>query len=496
MSINPFRPNSTNKTWIRKLLFAVCGILLSYSGYSQTEDIDAFLKSKMQQRNIPGMQLAIVKNGEIVKLGNYGLANLQDSIPITENTVFILNSITKAFTGVAIMQLVEAGKLNLALPVSTYLYDLPDAWKSVTILQLLSHTSGIPDIVDEETDLIDKGEEASWKKVQTLPIDFKPGEKFSYNQTNYLLLGRIIDKLSGMPFTEFITKEQLLKTKMTRTAEAGFGGSRDIIANVAREYRYTKGKLTNMFFWLPPSLQTAAGMSSNAKEIANWVIALQNKQLLKEASLASLWSPARLNNGKTGGFSGLLNGYSVGWPIAARAEHPAAAAVGGNRSAVFVYPNDGLAIIVLTNLMGAFPDSFVDELAGFYIPDMKEANGFGLSSSVKLVRTELEKSVYKNAIEWVKRIKKTNPTFTLTENEVNNWGYALIKQNRTTDALEIFRLNISLYPNSANAFDSLGETYAALGDKTQAIKNYEKSIQLNPQNENAIAVLKDLNSGK
>ena len=496
MSINPSRPNSTKKTWIRKLLFAVGGILLSYSSYSQTEDIDAFLKSKMQQRNIPGMQLAIVKNGEIVKLGNYGLANLQDSIPVTENTVFILNSITKAFTGVAIMQLAEAGKLNLAFPVSTYLNDLPDAWKSVTILQLLSHTSGIPDIVDEETDLIGKGEEASWKKVQTLPIDFKPGDKFSYNQTNYLLLGRIIDKLSGMPFTEFIKEKQLLKAGMTRTAEAGFGGSRDIIATVAREYRYTKGKLTNMFFWLPPSLQTAAGMSSNAKEIANWVIALQNKQLLNEASLASLWSPSRLNNGKTGGFSGLLNGYAVGWPIAARAEHPAAAAVGGNRSAVFVYPNDGLAIIVLTNLMGAFPDSFVDELAGFYIPDMKEANGFGLSSSIKLVRTELEKSGYKNAIERVKRIKKTNPTFTLTENEVNNWGYALIKQNRATDALEIFRLNVFLYPNSANAFDSLGETYAAMGDKSQAIKNYEKSIQLNPQNENAIAVLKDLNSGK
>ncbi|WP_081675013.1 serine hydrolase [Daejeonella oryzae] len=494
MNINLAGRISTRTNWFRKLVFATGGILLSCSSYSQTDDIDAFLITKMQQRNIPGMQIAIVKNGEIVKLGNYGVANLQDSVPVTENTVFVINSITKAFTGVAIMQLVEAGKLNLSLPVSTYLDDLPEVWRSVTIQQLLSHTSGIPDIVDEETDLIEKGEEASWKKVQTLPNDFKPGERFSYNQTNYLVLGRVIDKLSGMPFTELIIKEQLQKVGMTTTAKAGFGGSRDVTANGAREYRFTKGKHTNMYFWLPPSLQTAAGMSSTAKELANWTIALQNKQLLKEdQSLAALWTPARLIGGRLGGFSGFLNGYAVGWPIVAREEHPAAAAVGGNRSAVFVYPDDNLSIIVLTNLMGAQPESFVDELAGFYIPDMKEANGFGLSPSVKLLKIELDKLGYKNAISRVKKIRKTTPTFKLNENEINNWGYTLLKQNRVADALEIFKLNVALYPQSANAFDSLGETYATMGDKALAIKNYEKSVQLNPKNENAIAALKDLN---
>ena len=486
------------KTFFRKLLFILPLIFLCHSGYSQESGIDAFLKERMRERNIPGMQLAIVKNGEIVKLGNYGLANVQDSIPVSGNSVFTLNSITKAFVGVAIMQLVEAGKLDLSLPVSTYLNDLPDAWKAVTTQQLLSHTSGIPDIVDEDVNLISpEGEEASWKKVQTLPVDFKPGERFSYNQTNYLLLGRMIDKLSGMPFAEFITKEQLQIAGMPNTIKAGFGGSGDVITRSAGAYRSKKGKLANLYFALPPSLQTAAGMHSTAEEIATWIIALQNKKFLKtESSLASLWTPARLNNGRIGGFSRSLNGYAAGWPIAARAVHPAAAAVGGNRSAVFVYPQDNLSIIVLTNLLGAFPDSFIDELAGFYIPDMKESNGFGLSPSVKLLRAGLEKSGYKNAIGQVKKIKKSNKAFTLNEDEVNDWGYALIKQNRTADALEIFKLNVSLYPGSANAFDSLGETYAALGDKAQAIKNYEKSVELNPKNDNAIAVLRDLNSNK
>jgi CubicO group peptidase (beta-lactamase class C family)/flagellin-specific chaperone FliS len=473
---------------LKKLLFVVTAIMSGFSIHAQT-DMDLFIKNEMQKRNIPGLQLAIVQNGAIVKLGNYGLADLQNSIPVSENTVFIINSITKAFTGVAIMQLVEAGKLDLSLPASTYLNNLPDAWKTVTVQQLLSHTSGIPDIVDEETNIIvPESEEASWAKVQTLPIDFKPGEKFRYNQTNYLLLGRIIDQLSNMSFTEFIVKEQLQKAGMTNTIRAGFGGSRDVISNIAGEYRFTKGKHTNMFFSLPPTLQTAGGMISNAKEIADWIIALQNKQLLKEnKSLTSLWTPAILNNGKTAGFDNLLNGYAAGWPTVGRPEHPAVAPVGGGRSALFVYPKDNLSIIVLTNLNGASPELFIDDLARFYMPDMKKSAGIGFSPSVSNLRNVLEKSGYKQAIEEAKKAKTT-----FEENEINNWGYMLLKEKRIKDAIEIFKLNVSLYPNSANTYDSLGEMYAFMDEKVLAIENYEYSLKLNPKNKNAEEVLKKL----
>lgn len=474
---------------LKKLLFAVIGIMSSYCVHAQTDNIDTFLKNEMQKRNIPGLQLAVVKNGKIVKVGNYGLADLQNSIPVSENTVFIINSITKAFTGVATMQLVEAGKLNLSLPISTYLNDLPDAWKNVTTQQLLSHTSGIPDIVDEETNiLVPESEEASWAKVQTLPMDFKPGEKFRYNQTNYLLIGRIIDKLSNMPFTEFIVKEQLQKVGMPNTIRAGFGGSRDVVLNSAGEYRFTKGKYSNMYFSLPPSLQAAGGMISTAKEIANWIIALQNKQLLKEnKNLAALWTPAILNNGKTGGFDNLLNGYAAGWPTVERAEYPAVAPVGGGRSAVMVYPKDNLSIIVLTNLNGAFPERFIDELAGFYIPEMKKLKEKGFSPAVTALKNTLDKSGYKYAIE---EAKKINTAF--DESELNNWGYALLKEKRIKDAIEIFKLNVFLFPNSANTYDSLAEMYAFMEEKDLSIKNYETSLKLNPKNKNAEEQLKKL----
>lgn len=480
--------------YLKKVYLVLLTFSFSNSIFAQLDSIDVFIKNEMHKRKIPGLQLAIIRNGKILKTGNYGLANVQDSIPVGNKTVFTINSITKAFTGVAILQLVEAGKLNLSASVSTYLTDLPEAWQAVTIQQLLSHTSGIPDMVDEEESvLIAATAEEAWKKVLTMPIDFVPGESFRYNQTNYLLLGRIIDKLSGMPFTEFITKEQLMKVGMPKTVKAGFGATKEVIPHAAAGYRYSQGKLNNMFFSLPPSLQTAAGMSSTATEIANWVIALQNLQLLKKSSsLLSLWTPAILNNGKTGGFSDLLNGYAAGWPVILRSEHPAAASVGGGRSAVFVYPDDDLSIIVLTNLAGGSPDAFIDELAGLFIPDMKASNGFGLSPSVKLLMKTLEKSGYNNAISEAKKIRKRNSEVEMAEKEINSWGYKLLKENRMNDALEIFKLNVFLYPASANAYDSLGEIYAELDETEKAIKNYEHSLKLNPQNLNAVQQIKKL----
>jgi CubicO group peptidase (beta-lactamase class C family) len=484
--------------FLKSALIALLMFPCYHIAFGQSDSIDVFVKYQMEKRKIPGLQLAIVRQGKIIKTGNYGLANLQDSIPVTENTVFTINSITKAFTGIAIMQLAEAGKLKLDAPISDYLADLPQSWKPITVQQLLSHISGIPDIVDEEESvLILDNPEQAWKKVLQLPNEFKAGDKFSYNQTNYLLLGRIIDKISGMSFQEFITKEQLLKVGMPKTIRSGYGATKEVVPNAACSYQFSKGKLNNMFFSFPAFLQTAAGMSSTAREMADWIIALQSMQLLKQQStLAALWTPAVLTNGEVGGFSSLLNGYAAGWPVIKRKDHPALAPVGGGRSAVFVYPNDDLSIVVLTNLSGGSPDVFIDELAGLFIPDMKEANGFGLSASLKSLKAALDKAGYKNATVEVKRMSKTKSGFQLSEKEVNAWGYKLISQNRIHESLEIFKLNVELYPSSANAFDSLGEIYAELDNSELAVKNYEQSLKLNPENLHAAEQIKRLNARK
>jgi CubicO group peptidase (beta-lactamase class C family) len=126
--------------------------------------VGAYLRSEMRERRIPGLQLAVVKGGKIVMLKSYGLAELPHSVPVTNRSVFSINSATKSFTGVAIMQLVEQGQIDLDAPVSRYLDDLPAPWQGVTITQLLDHTSGIPDIINQQTSRLATagGPDAAW----------------------------------------------------------------------------------------------------------------------------------------------------------------------------------------------------------------------------------------------------------------------------------------------------------------------------------------------
>jgi CubicO group peptidase (beta-lactamase class C family) len=185
----------------------------------------------MQQKHIPALQLAVIRQGKIVKLKSYGISNPENNIAATDESIFSINSITKAFVGVAVMQLAEEGKLKISDPVSTYIDSLPTAWQKITIQQVLTHTSGLPDILDETEQVMGNGDEqAAMKQVKALPLDFKTGEKFAYNQTGYVLIGQIITKLSGMHFTKFIEERQFNVAGMKLTR---FGDSFDIIPNSA-----------------------------------------------------------------------------------------------------------------------------------------------------------------------------------------------------------------------------------------------------------------------
>lgn len=355
---------------IKKSALSILACVITILGFAQKKDsIDFFIHKVVKERRIVGLQLAIVQNGKIIKTGNYGFANLQDSIPVDDNTIFTINSITKAFTGVAIMQLVEAGKMDLQTPISKYVDSLPLRWQKVTIRQLASNISGIPNIMGKTEKYIADDENEMWEKVKTLPPEFNIGEQFSYNLTNYTLLKKAIEKVTGMSFEEFAKKEQFEKAGMKNTVKYGFGDFYNITPKHARGYTYfINTTLTNIGAEIfPPITRTAAGMQSTATEIANWLISLQNLQLLKnKESLTEMWTASRLNNGKTAGFSDFLNGYAIGWLTATRTKHPAIVSVGGGRNAIFIYPKENLSIIVLTNLQGASPENFIDQIAKFY----------------------------------------------------------------------------------------------------------------------------------
>lgn len=475
------------------LTFLVGPIYTKAQQIKATDSIDVFLKNKMQQRHIPGLQLAVIRQGKIIKNVSYGVANLENAIKTTDESIFSINSITKAFVGIAIMQLAEDGKLKITDPVSLYLDSLPLTWQKITLQQVLTHTSGLPDILDPDEQVMGNGDENSaMQQVKKLPLEFKTGDRFSYNQTGYVLLGKIITKLSGMHFTNFIENRQFKIAGMELTR---FGDSYDVIPNYAGAYRMTKQVGDHFirnntpgvgYMQFPLFFRTAAGILSTATDMANWIIALKSGKLLKQqSSIETLWNPAILNNGKIGGFNVLTNGYALGWPTVTRPEHPAVGPVGGGRSALFIYLKDDLSIVVLTNLMGANPEQFIDEIAGYYIPEMHESNGFGLPISLQKLRAELLKQNFNHPALVVANLKKKDPSLKLNENELNGWGYQLLNQKKTTQALSIFKLNVMLYPKSANAYDSLGEMLELMGNKKEALLSYKKSLTFNHENKNA-----------
>lgn len=493
---------------MNKLLKNIKALFLVFFGFfsqviiaqNTSANVDTFIKDKMSKLKIPGLQLAIIKNGKLDKLENYGFANIEHQVLTNSKTTFSINSMTKAFVGVAIMQLQEQQKLNVNDAISLYITDIPKEWEPITIKQLLSNTSGLPNNIDEKEQLLGDGVESkNWEIVKQLPVEFKPGEKFSYNQTGYYILGKIINKLSGKHFTQFIEENQFKASDMLSTR---FGDSKDIIPNNGGAYStifndggkwINDGALHNAFATFPLFFRTATGIISTSEDLSKWLISLQNGGLLKNKnSINQMFNTVRLNNGQIGGFNKLTNGYALGFPTVFREEHPAVAPVGGMRSALFVYPQDSLSIIVLTNLQGSSPEWFIDEIAAYYIPDMKTENGFGLSKNLRLLRQKVVNNDYKNVYKFYQKLSQKNKYYTLTEEEVNSWGYQLMEQNKKNEALEIFKFNTILFPNSSNVYDSYGEILLIEGNMVLAIEMYKKSLELNSNNENARKVLEKL----
>ncbi|NIG56407.1 serine hydrolase [Chitinophaga sp. Cy-1792] len=461
------------------ILFSLTGLVFQAAGQ---EHPDSIIKREMRIRRIPGLQLAVVKGGRIVYHKNYGIASIENNLPVTDSSIFSINSCTKAFTGVAMMQLVQAGKVDLHAPVSAYLDSLPDAWKPVTILQLLTHVSGLPDILrmPDETDEI-----KAWQEVIAMPMEFPTGTQFSYNQTNYALLAKIITKLSGRPFATYYQQEIFRKADMRHTL---FGDFFSVIPNAVETYRFTRrmygaaldtSVLTRNYEVFAPYRRAASGLKSTATDLAGWIMALQQQKLLTDSSLKTLWTAGKYNNGQP-------TQWALGWVTKPRPEHPAITASGGGRSAFFVYPEDDMGIIVLTNLAGANPEDFIDELAGYFNPAIP------LADPVTVLKTRLHTFSFENALGIVQQEQKKNKNFLLNEHDLNDWAYRMMSNGMLPEASAIFRLVVYLFPDSWNAYDSYGEALMRSNRKSEAIQMYQHSLQLNPDNKNGALILQRL----
>lgn len=265
--------------------------------------IDRLAAATMAQGS-PGMIVEVAQNGQVVFAGTYGLANIEHRSPLTRDTVFRLASITKTFTAALILLLAEDGKLQLDDPLSKHVPELPVA-SQVTLRQLLVHTSGIPDYAEDpaggKTKSVAKtsAEMLEWIKALTPKLDFEPGTKWVYSNSNYALLGLIAERVSGKALADLYSERLFAPAGVTGLA---IDDPADVVLYRAAGYRRVKGqpgKFRNAA-WIHPSIPGPGGaLRGTAGDLIRFAHALYGGRILKPASLQQLIAPGRLKDGRT-----------------------------------------------------------------------------------------------------------------------------------------------------------------------------------------------------
>ncbi len=341
----------------------VISFMLSFSVHA--DQVDDFVKSQLAERHVPGVAVAVIEKGRVVKLQGYGLASVEFSVPVTTETVFEIGSVSKQMTAAGIMLLVEDGKVGLDEKISKYLPNTPDAWKEVTVRNLLTHTSGVKSYSSLEgfelsqrmkvTDFI--------QKLSPHPLDFTPGERNIYSNSGFNLLAYIIETQSGKTYLEYMRERIFRPLGMTKT------GDRDpqyIIPNRATGYEWRVDRLTGRD-WSLTDLMGAGSIVSTISDLVKWNAALSGTTFLKPESKREIWKQFTFNDGN-------LSQYGFGWRISDIRGHKLIGHTGqtaGFGAANFRYVDDNVFVIVLTNLGEiGLGGQIATRIAKFYVPDI------------------------------------------------------------------------------------------------------------------------------
>jgi CubicO group peptidase (beta-lactamase class C family) len=368
---------------VKSSVMLFCAVWLAAGISSSPADegarVDAYIRGEMQREQIPGLALGVYRDGKIVKAEGYGTANLEWDAPVKTDTIFQSGSVGKQFAAIAVMMLVEEGKVGLDDPIRKYFPDAPETWKDIKIRNLLSHTSGLGEYESGSRTKpdgpfylrLDMTEDELYKKIAAMPMDFKPGEDWSYRNTNYVLLGIMIHRVTGKFYGDYLQERIFQPLGMTSTRIIS---DRDIIPHRAAGYEMVKGELKNQDWVSPTFNSTADGtLYFTVLDLEKWDAALYTEKLLKRSSLEQMWTVMKLNDGKPNKAN-----YGFAWEITEINGHKVIEHGGawqGFTCNISRYVDDKLTVVVLTNLDAghAQPGKIAHTVAGLYLPALMPA---------------------------------------------------------------------------------------------------------------------------
>ncbi len=469
-------------SYIKAVTLLIGTLVMSFAVKAQsvTDSLDSLMHALHGRGQFNG-SILVSMGGKMVYEKAYGKADLSSDEDFTTATPCYLASVSKQFTAMGIMMLQQKGLLDYSDPLSKYFPEFPSYAQTVTIRHLLNHTSGI---VNYENLGIDH----SWitnkdvfeSLVKQPALRFKPGDKYEYSNSGYVLLAMIIEKVSGTSFSGFMEKNIFQPLSM----HDSFVYDKSTPRAKLREKAY--GKFNDISQYEGGAVGDG-GIFSSVDDLFKWDAALYGETLVIQSTLSKAFSPAMLNNGTT-------SPYGFGWMLKNENGEQIVYHTGGSggfRTFIERQLTHQNTIIILTNIESSprmeIRNAIVNILANkpYTLPKIS-------------IATEMYKIRNENGIDSAINFYNFNKLrhkgiYDFGEQELNLLGYKLWSINKIDEAVAIFKLNVVANPASSNANESLGEAYLERGDKQLAAESFNRSLSIDPQNSDAIRMKKKIN---
>jgi len=440
--------------------------------------------SKMNAKGINTGNILVYEDGEVVYKSANGLRSIDPIDSLDLNSQFRLASVSKQFTGMAIMKLKEAGQLDYDQKVNTILIDFP--YDNITVRQLLNHVSGLTDyerliaenFVKEDstkTYILGNNEILNVFYRVNPELDFQPGEKWEYSNTGYLVLATIVEKISGQHFRAFLKEQITDPVGMINTTLYKYQMESDPnMPNRAFGYRTALNQtgLVPNDYDIVNDVRGDGGIYSTLEDLFKWNMALANHTIISKDYLDEAWSPGFLNNGEK-------TRYGFGWFIEQDSTKPMTVFHSGGwvGFGTFLYNEVGTksGFIMLTNNS---TDNFGDIIRG--ISDIRDRKSYKMPK--ERVAKEMARRILTedldSAMSYYHSKKSDTLNYDISEGDLNVLGYQLLNEDYLDNALGVFKLNIEEHPTSANPYDSYGDALLMKGDSINALKYFKKCFEM------------------
>ncbi len=458
-----------------KIFFTLFFITLIINNLNAQNNKKAQIDSLMQGVFTLGIfngNVLVIEKGKTIYQASFGFADARKSAKLTADYRFNIGSIGKEFNAVGIVMLKEEGKLNLEDKLSTFIPDLPAWANKISIKNLLQYTSGLPDVnwktIKSDADIL-----ADMKKIEKL--HFEPGTNYEYNNSNTFWQRRIIEKVSGMSFQKFVETRMLPPCNMTKSViDPDLKGK-----NIAVSFNNNLVEDVRQF----PHPPLTGWVSVTDEDLYKWTQCLHQYKLVNKASINEILTPFAPFK-QVGLGAGTMEGEVF-------KEHFHQGSSFDFEALLYTQPSEDISIILLTNNKNfkvfEIKDAIKSILNGKPYKQPKKSVLKAMDNKINGLNVEQLITFYDDL-----KAKYPNDYNFDDDSELNSLGYSLMGNKRIDDAIEIFKLNVKLFPESGNMYDSLGEAYFNKGDKVNALINYKKAFELDPKNTGAKEMIEQL----